>query len=236
MRFNRRIFWGLVFIIFSTLLLVLGLIGLTNNILRGYDTKNNFSNLLAILFCFLWLLLGIYLAFPRRFVRFLASIFSRISPKYGPRLFSLVRLSSDDYEHDENELKNYINILKSGNLNKAHKTVTQLKQKGWLLDGELSSEDLSGINISGTDLTGADLSSVNLIKANLSKCDLTAVDLTYAKLVKVNFTEADLTSAKLTGADITGADFSGAILKNTTMPNGEIYVENQPLSIWGAKF
>jgi len=117
-------------------------------------------------------------------------------------IFVLDRLQSRSAEATEKKAL----ILQMGSPDNAFavEAVRQLRAKGWLKDGSLSSADLSDANLYEAKLNGA-----NLYEAKLNDAKLNGAYLRGAYLRQTYLIDADLRFADLRGADLRGAILVG---------------------------
>lgn len=121
-----------------------------------------------------------------------------------------------DSDDKQRELNRLIHKMRTGSKSDAYQALDELRERGWLMGGELREAylmeaalaqvvlegvDLSGTILSGADLrrtnlSGANLFRANLIGADLSNADLDNVDLTEAVCGLTNFGDVDLSTAK----------------------------------------
>lgn len=135
----------------------------------------------------------------------------------GERKGSVIRFLIDA------ELIEGLELLKQGNLSKAHLSQVNLSKanlseanlfRANLRFTQLSEANLFDADLSLANLSGADLSQANLYDGNLSGANLSLANLSGADFSGADLSGADLTLANLFGADFFRTDLSGAILKN----------------------
>jgi hypothetical protein len=83
-----------------------------------------------------------------------------------------------------------------------------LRNRNWLLNG-----DMKGVFLQGADLRGVDFSDAILLDADMDEVDLSFADLQDADLEGANLREANLEGANLEGANFAGADLTHANFK-----------------------
>lgn len=114
------------------------------------------------------------------------------------------------------------------------RALDQLREKGMLSDGTLSSKDLRRANLGSLNLREASLLDTKFDNGELQECDfrdavldgssfrganLIRAQFSGASLKGCDFREAILDEAELDGADCTDADFETASIKNVNWTN-----------------
>lgn len=118
-------------------------------------------------------------------------------------------------------------LMTSTSPEEAQDAANMLRERGWLLDGDMKSVFLQGADLRGVDfseaiLIDADMDEVNLSFANLSDADLDGASLRDANLEGANLEGANLAGADLTGANLKRANLDAADLRDAEVTLGQL--------------
>ena len=103
--------------------------------------------------------------------------------------------------------------IRNGERDEKRGALEEIRNAGWLKNGQLRKADFSGANLGSLDFGTADLRG-----ALFNGAQLRGASFRNANVAAANFNKADLRGARFDGADMTGTDFTMARSDQETFP------------------